>query len=211
MGIADRRIQYETAGLDTKDLLTDPIDMLNKWYHEAEEAGAAEPNAMIISTVDASGAPDSRAVLARDISGEGITFFTNYNSAKGQQIGNGSPIAATFSWLQLHRQVRIRGSVSVASAQVSDEYFASRPRASQIGAWASPQSQPIAHREELEALVRQYEKQFDGADVPRPPHWGGYVISAHSIEFWQGRPSRLHDRFRFEKVGDNWKVERLAP
>lgn len=210
MGIADRRIQYETAGLDVQDLLSDPLEMLLQWYQQAEEAGAAEPNAMVVSTVDANGAPDARTVLARAISSEGITFFTNYESAKGQQISNGSPVAATFTWLQLHRQVRVRGIASQASSQVSDEYFASRPRSSQIGAWASPQSQRIENRQELETLVQNAETQFPD-EVHRPPHWGGYLITVQSIEFWQGRPSRLHDRFLFERNGEGWTVNRLAP
>lgn len=210
MGIADRRIQYETAGLDVEDLLSDPLEMLLQWYHQAEESGAAEPNAMVVSTIDADGAPDARTVLARAISQEGITFFTNYESAKGKQISEGSPVAATFTWLQLHRQVRVRGKVQQASSQVSDEYFASRPRASQIGAWASPQSQRIENRQVLEDLVLQAEAQFPG-EVHRPPHWGGYLILVQSIEFWQGRPSRLHDRFLFERDGDGWTVHRLAP
>ena len=211
MGIADRRVQYETAGLDIDDLLPNPVDLLKLWYQQAEEADAVEPNAMVISTVDADGHPDARVVLARDISPTGITFFTNRESAKGLQIGHDNRAAATFAWLQLHRSVRVRGIVSVASDDVSDAYFASRPRASQIGAWASPQSQPLGTRHDLTERVEEMEERFGGGDVPRPPHWGGYVLSLETVEFWQGRPSRLHDRFRYTLNGSVWRAERLAP
>jgi pyridoxamine 5'-phosphate oxidase len=211
LGIADRRLQYETAGLDIDDLLADPIAQLQQWYHQAEEAGAAEPNAMVVSTVDAEGQPDARVVLARNIDANGVTFFTNRHSAKGEQIGSEARGAATFAWLELHRQVRIRGVITLASDAASDEYFASRPRASQLGAWASPQSEPIGNREELNDLVEEVAQRFDGVAVPRPPHWGGYVISINSIEFWQGRPSRLHDRFVYTRHGNVWRAQRLAP
>ena len=211
MGIADRRIQYETAGLDLDDLLHDPVDMLNLWYHQAEEAGVAEPNAMVLSTIGTDGAPDARVVLARGIARDGITFFTNRDSAKGREIAADPHAAATFAWLDLHRSVRIRGTVSLADDAVSDAYFASRPRASQIGAWASPQSETIGNRHQLEDLVQETAERFGDGPVPRPPHWGGYVLSIGTVEFWQGRPSRLHDRFRYVRNGNVWRVERLAP
>ena len=211
MGLADRRIQYETAGLEIDDLLAHPVDQLNHWYHQAEEAGAAEHNAMVVSTLAADGFPDARVVLARDISENGITFFTNRHSAKGEQIAAHPQASATFAWLQLHRSARVRGCITLASDEVSDAYFASRPRSSQIGAWASPQSEPIGNREQLDDLVEEYTEKFDGVDVPRPPHWGGYVLSIDSIEFWQGRPSRLHDRFLYTCHNNVWRVVRLAP
>ena len=211
MSLRDRRVQYETAGLDLADLAATPIQQWHRWYDDAVEAGVAEPNAMTVSSNDAEGQPDARVVLAREVNDEGIVFYTNYESAKGVQLAGAPFASAVFAWLDLHRQVRVRGEIEVVSSEESDAYFASRPRESQIGAWASAQSQVITGREELEAAVVEMTQRFMGGDVPRPPHWGGIRIVPSTVEFWQGRPSRLHDRFRYAWAGTQWSISRLAP
>ncbi len=210
--IRDRRVQYETAGLDLADLALDPMQQWHVWHSEAFDAGVAEPNAMTMSTVDLYGAPDARIVLVRGADRFGFTLFTNYESVKSHQLTARPVAAATFGWLDLHRQVRVRGSVERVSDHESDEYFASRPRPSQIGAWASPQSEVIRDRHELTELVADAERRFAGEPVPRPPHWGGWRLVPTEWEFWQGRPSRLHDRFRY-RIDDaaGWTISRLAP
>ena len=214
MSLQDRRIQYETAGLDRTDLHDDPFVQWNTWYEQAASAGVKEPNAMSVATIAADGIPDSRIVLARQVDSNGLVFYTNYTSDKSAQLEAHPVASAVFSWLDLHRQVRARGSVRRLAEAQSDEYFASRPRESQLGAWASPQSQAISDRSVLTERLEQYRQQFQGVDVPRPPMWGGWVIEPVAFEFWQGRPSRLHDRFRFSRtIVDStvWSIERLAP
>ena len=209
--IRSRRVQYETAGLDRADLATDPVAQWQRWYTEAEEAGCVEPNAMVISTVDSDGLPDSRYVLARGVSADGFDFYTNYDSRKSQQLKASGVASGLFTWLQLHRQLRLRGTVTRLDAAESDAYFASRPRTSQIGAWSSPQSEVLRDRQELEQLVAAVERRFGDGDIPRPPHWGGWRLQPSEMEVWQGRPSRLHDRFRYLRLGQEWVIERLAP
>jgi pyridoxamine 5'-phosphate oxidase len=213
MSVRDRRVQYETAGLDRADLDSDPILQWHAWYEQAASAGVAEPNAMTVSTVDQHSAPDSRVVLARAVDARGFVFYTNYDSAKSQQILVNPVASAVFAWLDLHRQVRVRGTVLRISASESDEYFASRPRESQIGAWASPQSQPIADRTIIENRMAEFRAKFANQDVPRPASWGGWCLTPNIIEFWQGRPSRLHDRFVYTRdvTANKWQIQRLAP
>ena len=209
--IRDWRIQYETAGLEIGDLALDPMQQWHVWHSEAFDAGVVEPNAMVLSTIDLHGMPDARAVLVRDADRFGFTFFTNYESVKSHQLSARPVASGTFSWLDLHRQVRVRGSVERVSDRESDEYFATRPRASQIGAWASPQSEVLRDRHELVELVAATERRFAGAPIPRPPHWGGWRLVPDEWEFWQGRPSRLHDRFRYRLADELWVIKRLAP
>ncbi len=213
MNLRDRRIQYETAGLDFADLDESPIQQWHAWYIEAAEAELPEPNAMAVGTIDAEGMPDSRIVLVRGFDDDGLTFFGNYNSAKGQQIDANPVASAVFPWIGLHRQVRVRGSIEMLPRHESDAYFASRPRDSQLGAWASPQSEVISGREVLNERHAEFAEKFAGSEVLRPPHWGGWLIVPDVFEFWQGRPNRLHDRFRYRRddVTQDWVIERLAP
>lgn len=212
--LARRRHEYETVGLDVADVVADPIEQWRQWYDQAASAGCVEPNAFVLATVDADGFPQTRYLLARGADADGFVFYTNYESAKSAQLTAHPQAAMLFTWLQLHRQVRIVGTVRRATTAESDAYFASRPRASQLGAWASPQSQPLADRAALDGRVAEMERTFAGVDeVPRPAFWGGWRLTPTSVELWQGRPSRLHDRLRYtRRLPDQpWELQRLAP
>lgn len=206
-----RRVEYEVAGLDIADVDPDPMLQWRHWFEEAIDAGATEPSAMVLSTIGLDGGPDARIVLARAADDRGLGFYTNYESAKSGQLDAAPTAAATFSWLELHRQVRLRGRIERMTGAESDDYFASRPRASQLGAWASAQSQALGSRGELETALVGYDEQFSDGAVPRPPHWGGWRIRPTEWEFWQGRPNRLHDRIHYRRSGESWDLTRLSP
>jgi pyridoxamine 5'-phosphate oxidase len=194
------------------ELLDEPIDLFERWY-ELARAEVPLAEAVCLATIDAAGIPDARMVLLKGADERGFRFFTNEGSAKGRQLAAQPAAALVFYWRELDRQVRVRGRVERLGAPESDEYFSTRPRESMIGAWASPQSEPLADRDALDALVDEAEERYDGEDVPRPPHWGGYLVVPSEIEFWQGQVGRLHDRFRYQRSVDGaaWRVERLAP
>ena len=192
------------------DLAADPIAQFAEWYRRAlEEVPLAD--AMALATADADGRPDARMVLLKGFDADGIRFFTNYGSAKAAQLEAAGHAAVIVYWRELDRQVRARGPVERLAEGDSDAYFATRPRDSQLGAWASPQSSPIASRDELDARVDELDERFAGDEVPRPGHWGGYLLRPESVEFWQGQVGRLHDRFRYSRKGGGWRIERLAP
>ncbi len=205
------RAAYLRSQLRRDEVAEDPVRQLRGWLGDAAAADVREPNAMVLSTVDADGMPDARVVLLRDLGDGGLVFHSNRRSEKGRQLAANPGASALFFWPELERQVRVRGSVALLDDAASDVYFASRPRGSQIGAWASPQSEPLLDREQLDELVAEVTARFARGDVPRPPHWGGFVLVPRTIEFWQGRTSRLHDRFRHTRTDAGWTVARLAP
>ena len=206
------RVSYEAGSLDESSLAATWHEQLQLWFDEAVRAEIPEPNAMVLATADADGFPSSRTVLCKGFDERGLVFFTNYTSSKSHDLTATRVAAATFPWLSLQRQVNVRGEVEKVSAQETAEYWAVRPRGSQVGAWASPQSRVVSGRAALEAALNTIERRFGDAEkVPVPPHWGGWRIRPESVEFWQGRPDRLHDRLRFRRDDDRWGVERLAP
>ena len=196
--------------LRRRDLDPDPLAQFAAWFARAAHE-APLPEAITLATVDADGAPDARMVLLKGADSEGFRFYTNYLSAKARQLEADRRAALIAYWRELDRQVRIRGEVERLGAAESERYFATRPRDSQLGAWASPQSRPLGSRAQLDDGVRELEARFEGRDVPRPEHWGGYLLRPATIEFWQGQVGRLHDRFRYSREGDGWRIERLAP
>ena len=211
--LADLRKDYCLAGLLEKDLEKDPFRQFEKWFQEAEAAKLVEPNAMVLSTVGADGRPVSRTLLLKGLDGRGFVFYTNYESRKGRELVGNARVALLFSWLGLERQVGVEGVAARISREESEAYFHSRPRASQLGAWVSPQSSVIASRAVLDDSMKAMEHKYAGLEVPVPQNWGGYRVAPDAVEFWQGRRSRLHDRLRFrrETKTADWVVERLSP
>lgn len=208
--IAQLRKNYTFGQLSEAELAPNPLSLFQLWFDQAVKAECPEPNSMTLATADAAGNPSARIVLLKGADENGFSFFTNYESQKGKELAARPYAALLFHWHELERQVRIKGTVDRVSADESDAYFHSRPAASRIGAWASPQSAEIPNREFLEEAEKRFSADF-GDKPPRPAHWGGYRLHPSEIEFWQGRPSRLHDRIRYQLEGDQWRITRLAP
>ncbi|SDS64088.1 Pyridoxamine 5'-phosphate oxidase [Halopseudomonas litoralis] len=211
LSIADMRRNYTRDGLLESQAADDPIAQFGTWFSQAVDVEPNEPNAMMLATVDADGQPHLRTLLLKGFDERGFVFFTNYQSAKGEQLLAHPRAAITFWWHDLERQVRIEGSVEQVSGEESDSYYHSRPLGSRLGAWTSPQSQVISGRDVLEQRLAAVEATYADTPPPRPPHWGGFRLVPQMVEFWQGRPSRLHDRLRYCLEGGNWRRERLAP
>jgi pyridoxamine 5'-phosphate oxidase len=211
MSVADLRKEYTRAGLDEADTDRDPLIVFQNWFAQAVAAKLPEPNAMTLATVTGQGRPAARVVLLKGFDERGFAFYTNHDGRKGQELA-GCPFAAlVFHWAELERQVRIEGSVTLVEPETADAYFASRPLGNRLGAWASPQGQVIASRAALDELWHATQTRFADGNVPRPPNWGGYRVLPEVIEFWQGRPSRMHDRLQYTRSADGWTRVRLAP
>lgn len=212
VSLAKLRKDYRLKGIDAGALPDDPFHLLQQWIEEAIAAKIPEPNAMVLSTSSKENKPSSRTVLLKGLDNRGLLFFTNYHSRKGEELNTNPHAGILFLWPELERQIRIEGKAETLGEAASDAYFAERPRLSQIGAWASPQSEEVAGREILENNFHFYEQKFQGQDVPRPPHWGGYRIVPDYFEFWQGRASRMHDRIVYKPTKNGlWKKYRIAP
>lgn len=211
MSLADLRKDYSLAGLTEKDLARDPFRQFEKWFQEAEAAKIVEPNAMTLATATREGRPSVRTVLLKGVDGRGFLFFSNYESRKGRELELNPQAALVLPWLALERQIIAEGTVTKIPREESETYFHSRPRASQLGAWVSQQSSIISGRSVLEDSMKALEKKYAGQEVPLPPAWGGWRLLPETVEFWQGRRSRLHDRLRYRRAKDGWTIERLAP
>lgn len=211
LSIADLRREYARARLDETDVSPDPFAEFARWFAEAQAAEAAEANAMVLATASPDGRPSARMVLLKGFDERGFVFFTDYRSRKGEELEANPNAALAFHWGELERQVRIEGTVTRTSPEESELYYRTRPLGSRLGAWVSHQSRTIASREVLEAKLREVEQRFDGRDLPLPPHWGGYRVRPECFEFWQGRESRLHDRIRYLREGEGWRIGRLSP
>ena len=209
--ISDIRKEYCLRSLSERDVAPSPFTQFYSWWGDATAGDIEEVNAMTLATADGAGKPSARIVLLKGVNAEGFEFFTNYDSHKAKEMAINENVALVFFWKELERQVRIEGSVSKTTAAVSDEYFLSRSSESRIGAWSSPQSNVIASREILEENVSEIKKKFEDKEVTRPPFWGGYIVKPDMIEFWQGRPNRLHDRIAYLRENDKWRIKRLAP
>ena len=209
--LAALRREYAVGGLAEADLAAEPIAMFRRWLHDATVAGLHEPNAMVVASATPDGVPSSRMVLLKGLDSRGFVFFTNYDSRKGGELEVNPACALLFPWHDLERQVRVDGTASRLSPAENTAYFATRPHASQLGAWASPQSQVVTSREELDRRYAEASARFGEQDVELPPNWGGYLVAPQTVEFWQGRRGRMHDRLRYVRAGDGWRTERLAP
>ena len=210
MDLAGLRRDYARESLSERDVAADPIAQFEKWFAQAQGAGSVEPNAMTLATSTPDGHPSARIVLLKSVDASGFVFFTDYRSRKGAELESNPHVSLCFWWGELQRQVRVTGTVARASREESDAYYRTRPHGSRIGAWASHQSAPLASREPLESEVKRLEQKYPG-DVPLPPHWGGYRVTPETIEFWQGRPSRMHDRIVYTRSGNAWTIGRLSP
>ena len=210
--VAGLRENYTRAGLAEADVVPDPVAQFRAWFEKALAANLHEPNAMTLATATPDGRPSARVVLLKGFDERGFVFYTNYEGRKARELEANPYAALGFYWGELERQVRIEGRVNRFSEEESDAYYASRPRGSRLGAWASEQSRPVESREVLEARLRALEKEYEGRDIPRPPFWGGYRVEPEAVEFWQGRENRLHDRLVYRRLGDGgWEIERLQP
>lgn len=211
MNLADFRKEYSDRGLRRAEMDADPIAQFSNWFTQATQVGVHEPNAMTLATVDETGMPFQRTVLLKNVDARGFTFFTNYHSRKAAQMEKNPQVCLLFPWLTLERQIIIQGSVERVSREESQQYFSSRPHDSQIGAWVSNQSEVIESREVLKQQLAEIKERFKDGEIPLPPHWGGYRVKPQSIEFWQGGPARLHDRFLYQLADGGWKIDRLSP